>query len=357
MKALRDLVVSSQEMPGAKLKLLDDGDSDKLNAYVTDAYGLAPERWEECAIARDEATAFEVAVMRVPGEGTVAWEIKDYLTDYLNRREAQFNPVSIQARLLHEAIVGEAADGTQYYVLLLACKDRAGAMAACSEAVGAMGLSFSFQYRYSEADPDYPDRCLFTPPNRVDMSLYDTSAIRAAWELGDPSGLSEYDREIYDGAEKVLGEVLEDGMSGYEKERAVYGWMIDNVGYDWTLEDWMEETTRESFTPHGGLVERKAVCLGFAATFQLLMDLAGVECVTVVGASHNSRSDHAWNMVRLDGEWYCLDVTWDVGENSGRSQPEDWIYFNVTSDFMADSGHQWDYANTPEATAEGRGRG
>ncbi len=357
VKALRDLVVSSQEMPGAKLKLLDDGDSDKLNAYVTDAYGLAPERWEECAIARDEATAFEVAVMRVPGEGTVVWEIKDYLTDYLNRREAQFNPVSIQARLLHEAIVGEAADGTQYYVLLLACKDRAGAMAACSEAVGAMGLSFSFQYRYSEADPDYPDRCLFTPPNRVDMSLYDTSAIRAAWELGDPSGLSEYDREIYDGAEKVLGEVLEDGMSGYEKERAVYGWMIDNVGYDWTLEDWMEETTRESFTPHGGLVERKAVCLGFAATFQLLMDLAGVECVTVVGASHNSRSDHAWNMVRLDGEWYCLDVTWDVGENSGRSQPEDWIYFNVTSDFMADSGHQWDYANTPEATAEGRGRG
>ena len=122
VKALRDLVVSSQEMPGAKLKLLDDGDSDKLNAYVTDAYGLAPERWEEGAIARDEATAFEVAVMRVPGEGTVVWEIKDYLTDYLNRREAQFNPVSIQARLLHEAIVGEAADGTQYYVLLLACK-------------------------------------------------------------------------------------------------------------------------------------------------------------------------------------------------------------------------------------------
>ena len=121
----------------------------------------------------------------------------------------------------------------------------------------------------------------------------------------------------------------------------------------------MEETPRESFTPYGGLVKCKAICLGFATTFQLLMDLAGVECATVVGSSHNSRSDHAWNMVRLNGEWYCVDVTWDANalEQGVGGEVEEWDYFNVTSDDMADSDHQWDYANTPEATAEDRGKG
>ena len=93
------------------------------------------------------------------------------------------------------------------------------------------------------------------------------------------------------------------------------------------------------------------MCLGFASTFQLLMDMAGVECLTVVGAAFDSREDHAWNMVRLDGEWYCVDATWDTGVPEGY-----WSYFNVTSDYMAATDHQWDYASVPEATANDGGR-
>ena len=53
-----------------------------------------------------------------------------------------------------------------------------------------------------------------------------------------------------------------------------------------------------------------------------------------------------------------MDVTWDAnyreqGVSSGRE--EDWNYFNVTSDEMGKN-HQWDYSNTPEATAEDHGR-
>ena len=64
-------------------------------------------------------------------------------------------------------------------------------------------------------------------------------------------------------------------------------------------------------------------------------------------------------MVRLNGEWYCVDVTWDANawEQGVGGEAEEWDYFNVTSDDMADSDHQWDYANTPEATAEDRGKG
>ena len=34
-----------------------------------------------------------------------------------------------------------------------------------------------------------------------------------------------------------------------------------------------------------------------------------------------------------------------------------YTYFNVTSDFLADTDHQWDYDSVPEATAEDGGRG
>ena len=78
--------------------------------------------------------------------------------------------------------------------------------------------------------------------------------------------------------------------------------------------------------------------------------------ITVVGASSGSTSDHAWNMVRLEGEWYCVDPTWNDPVGGERVSPNQWDqvhhpYFNVTSDDMRWTDHQWDYANVPEATA------
>ena len=71
----------------------------------------------------------------------------------------------------------------------------------------------------------------------------------------------------------------------------------------------------------------------------------------LVGASYSSREDHAWNMVRLNGEWYCVDSTWD------EAMRDHWRYFNVTSERMIGTDHQWDYENVPEATAGDGGRG
>ena len=205
-----------------------------------------------------------------------------------------------------------------------------------------------------EPDPDHPGRIKFVQPNEEDMSVYDTSAILAAWEKGDPAGLSEDDRAIYDAAQAVLEEVLHDGMSPFETEAALYDWVVQKIDYGWKHADVLEETPRVAYTPYGGLVDRMAVCLGYASSFQLLMNMAGMECITVVGASHASTGDHAWNMVRLDGEWYCVDATWDFAYRETMNGCE-WRYFNVTSDYMARSNHQWDYNAVPEATAEDHG--
>lgn len=202
-----------------------------------------------------------------------------------------------------------------------------------------------------DSDPDYPGRILYKPVEDEHMTLYDTSATLAAWEKRDPSGLSEYDHAIYDSAEEVLGDLLRGGMSDLEKEIAIYDWVLQNLEYDWRHQDSLEETPETSYTPYGGLVEHMGVCLGYASTFELLMDMAGIECVTVIGASMGSEEAHAWNMVRLDGEWYFADPTWD-----NYNPRWEWGFFNVTTEYMVRTNHQWDYASTPEATAADHGQ-
>ena len=94
--------------------------------------------------------------------------------------------------------------------------------------------------------------------------------------------------------------------------------------------------------------------MGYANTFQLFMDLLDIPCVTVIGASSDSREDHAWNLVQLDEDWYAVDTTWDdpLGyyENApAANEANHHTYFNVTSDFLRQTDHQWDYDAVQEA--------
>ena len=349
-----------------------------LTAYLENAYGLPDGTWEDAAIIRAAgASAFELAVLRLTDKneaGRAAALLRSYLTD---RRGDFAGYAPEQAELVDNAVI--AREGA--YAALCICPDPDQAAETFRDSVKGSSLTGpglldillptippdrppqdgpstpgSQETQYVAA---YPGRCDYIQPNKDDMSIYDTSAILAAWKLGSPLFLSDYDEAIYNTAKGVLDSVLYDGMSDLEKETAVYHWIVNNVNYDWTHQDVMRETPRESFTPYGGLVNHTAVCLGYAATFQLLMDLAGVECITVVGASESSTEDHAWNMARLNGNWYCVDVTWDANfreyYGSAWGQQSRWRYFNVTSDAMA-AEHQWDYANIPEAVTQGNGR-
>ncbi len=164
-------------------------------------------------------------------------------------------------------------------------------------------------------------------------------------------------------------EIRED-MTALEKELAIYTWLTANASYDHRHYDIPNAAPRESYEPHGAILSGKAVCLGFATAFQLFMDVLDIECITVVGAAFNSREDHAWNMVRLDGEWYCTDtVNWyprkKIRDIAGTVSPfyDTWDegaygfgFFNRSSDYFAMTGHQWDYEAYPIAVAEETGK-
>ena len=163
-----------------------------------------------------------------------------------------------------------------------------------------------------------------------------TTHISDAYLKNDPSGLSAEDKETYDMAKAVLDKIIKKNMSSYEKELAIYDWMVENIGQGTGHMIAMPGQNTQAFTPHEVLKSHNAVCVGYATTFRMFANMVGLEVHIV----HNDY--HSWDMVKLDdGEWYQLDIYSDVNGARYRN-------FNMT-DEMARNGHEWDGSALPEA--------
>ena len=105
-------------------------------------------------------------------------------------------------------------------------------------------------------------------------------------------------------------------MTDYDKIKAVHNWLITNVKYD----DYNYEKNTlppATFNSQGAIMDGIAVCSGYANAFKLLLNLENIECTIMYGEVENVR--HAWNIVKLEDNYYQVDVTWDdcnEGSNS-----------------------------------------
>lgn len=97
---------------------------------------------------------------------------------------------------------------------------------------------------------------------------------------------------------------LASGADEYDKVLAAYTYIIDTTDY--------KLGATHSQTLEGALVDRKAVCAGYARAFEYLLQRSGVECGYVTGEATSSIMDgpHAWNIVHLDGIYTYVDCTW-----------------------------------------------
>lgn len=202
-----------------------------------------------------------------------------------------------------------------------------------------------------EADPEPEPQPEPEPVAPVAPWSYDRERIVNAWSTGDRDGLWEQDLAILEVLDGIPA-LTDDTLSDYARELALHDWMIEWAEYDpGALSSHPRgEPMPDNDNPYGFLTGKKGICRGYASTFHLLMDLSGIECRTVNGMSHAGTAEHAWNLVKLDGDWYAVDATWDdpvtsVPVLSFMSHQ----YFNVTSEFLRRTDHQWDESAFPEA--------
>lgn len=211
------------------------------------------------------------------------------------------------------------------------------------------------------------------------FEVYDTDHPEVFWVGGD------YDFEYYNSAGNTVitlafsmsGYQLEDAIekfnsttdeilenaplegSDFEKELFINDYIIANCDYN-DEAAYSSKVIGNEHNAYGALVEGLAVCEGYAKAFQYLCNKLGVECVSINGicedTSVNFSGNHIWNCVKLDGEWYHVDVTWNDYDVDDRISEEvvRHSYLNLTAEEILKNHAINPYYYSEEAKDDGR---
>lgn len=159
--------------------------------------------------------------------------------------------------------------------------------------------------------------------------------------------LTDKDLEAFNEASRVFGLYIEDCESDFEKVKAAHDYIVKNCVYNKNAID-AGTLTEDDFSIYGILVKGKGVCEGYAKTFKMFMDIAGIDCIIVTGTAGSNNVSHAWNMVKLGDDWYHVDVTFD--DPYPELKEIVYLYLNVTDEVIKKD-HSWNINVTPTADA------
>ena len=136
----------------------------------------------------------------------------------------------------------------------------------------------------------------------------------------------------------IADSLMQDGMDDLAKVSAVNSYLCDSVYYPGS-----EPYPLVTHMVYGAVEDTCAVCEGYAGAAAAILRDMGVDCMIEVGPVTDG-GGHAWNLVKVDGNWYQLDVTWN---DNGFDRL---MYFLVTDDYMRES-RSWDYDFFPSTPA------
>lgn len=145
--------------------------------------------------------------------------------------------------------------------------------------------------------------------------------------------------------------ISRDFASEEEKVRAIYTWLIKNISYDpeeykkfdYSFKNYRERNEKDEKL-RNKIIERtlqtgKAVCEGYAMTFEKLCELQGIQNYLVRGDTKSNFPDigrpfkksHMWNIIYIDGRPYLFDATWGAGKYNGKFIKEPTYFYYKTA--------------------------
>ena len=150
--------------------------------------------------------------------------------------------------------------------------------------------------------------------------------------------MSNMNRAAEAAANEIMNGVTDD-MTTYDKLKYFHDYLITHCESD--SEDIYANTI------YGTLVRGKALCEGYAKSFSYLCNKAGIENIIVTGETDTA---HMWNMVKIDGNWYHVDVTWDKPDGMIAEMYPDMVmyqYFLVTDSVIENNHTIWTITSPP----------
>ena len=157
---------------------------------------------------------------------------------------------------------------------------------------------------------------------KIPMSSYDMSsnAIKAS------SAKSHYDYSL------VAEQITSGCKSDYQKIRAIYQWICNNIEYD---------TSYSIYTADECFDAKKGVCQAYCDLFDQIAKACGVNVEIISGKSKDYEGKigrHAWIFAYTrENHGILLDPTWGAGSVNGRTFTKSnnpWLWFNVNPEWM-----------------------
>jgi len=123
--------------------------------------------------------------------------------------------------------------------------------------------------------------------------------------------------------EPLVSFLIDEARDDFHKAKLLHDWVAQNIEYD--VEGYFTGDYKRSGTGFADTLRRgSSVCNGYAGLFEHMCSLAGLECVKISGYGRGyghrlfrpedpTKGNHAWNAVKIAGNWHLMDITWDAG--------------------------------------------
>jgi len=115
--------------------------------------------------------------------------------------------------------------------------------------------------------------------------------------------------------QQIAETINQNTNSDYEKVRVIYSWIVYHIKYEETLSenDSLENLDLVMYS----LNTKQGVCKNYSALFTTLCSLVGIESYSILGYTKVNdefelTKDHAWNIVKIEDDYFLFDPTWDV---------------------------------------------
>lgn len=175
----------------------------------------------------------------------------------------------------------------------------------------------------------------------INLQYWDSYAIVYAYKTQDTSYLNSRQTELYNKYLEVIDDYTSPSRSDCANELSIHDYLVAHIVY--------EEQEDTIYNAYDAMIKGKSVCSGYTEAFKTFMDILGIENAVLTGTAGDQQ--HVWNMVKLDDEWYQVDVTWDDSDESDAATV-DHSYFNLTDADMA-LDHTWDLTQNDGLKAAG----
>lgn len=141
----------------------------------------------------------------------------------------------------------------------------------------------------------------------------------------DKNKIREHKKALHARVEKLVRPAAK--FSEWDKEKYVHDFICENIRYDKLKKPYSHEII-------GPLGHGVGVCEGIAKSVKILCDALGVWCVIAICGNNPEKGikyRHTWNIVRINGQYYHLDATFDntLGRNEDDSVSIRYDYFNL----------------------------